>query len=266
MKRQGAKGLESQEHSASASLADSHGLMTKRESIEYAQGNWFIDSGATDHMSNDQGDFFSLKRLHRTVRVVLGDNTAVYAYGIGSIYLNTQVYLTHDLYVPDLGTRLLSVSAVTRLAYPVIFDHSGCKIWKDNTHILSASPHRNLFSVNLRCAKIGKTILDSSAFERTDELSRKEKSKTDNRIPSKVSTMQPKHNLQLWHQRLGHLNIPDIHRGTQLATGIRINGTSWVLSLFPACLQGKQQRSFNRKNTATHAASAKIIPGILCVL
>jgi len=110
-------------------------------------------------MSNKQGDFFLLKRLDPTVQVVLGDNTAVYAYGIGSIYLNPEVHVTCLLYVPDLGIRLLSVSAVTRLGYQVIFDYSGCKIWKDNVDILSASLQGNLFSINLHYAKISQAAL-----------------------------------------------------------------------------------------------------------
>jgi len=67
MKQQAAKGSESEGPSSSVSLADAHALMTKRESVTYALGDWFIDSGATDHMSNEQGDFFSLKRLYPSV-------------------------------------------------------------------------------------------------------------------------------------------------------------------------------------------------------
>lgn len=51
MKRQGPKQSESQAPSSSVALADAHALMTKRESVKYAFGDWFIDSGATDHMS-----------------------------------------------------------------------------------------------------------------------------------------------------------------------------------------------------------------------
>ena len=47
MKRQGAKGPESQEQTASVSLADSHALMTRREGNEFGCGDWFIDSSAT---------------------------------------------------------------------------------------------------------------------------------------------------------------------------------------------------------------------------
>jgi len=249
IKRQGPKGPESQEHSTSVSLADSHAFMTKRESNGYGPGDWFIDSGATDYMSNEQGDFFFLKRLDPTVRVVLGDNTAVYAYGIGSIYLNPKIQLIGVLYVPDLGTRLLSVSAVTPLGYQVIFDHSGCKIWKDNINVLSASPQGNLFSINLHYAKISQVALTGTTPKGSDESSRKKKSKTDNMVPAKSSTKQQGHDLQLWHQRLGHLNISNVRRLAELATGLRINQTSLPLSPCPACLQGKQQRSFNRKNT-----------------
>jgi len=62
MKRQAGKGSESQGSSASASFADAHTLMTKTESVKYSHSDWFIDSGATDLMSNEHEDFISLKR------------------------------------------------------------------------------------------------------------------------------------------------------------------------------------------------------------
>lgn len=202
-------------------------------------------------MSNEQGDFFSLKRLDPTVRVVLGDNTTVYAYGIGSIYLNPQVHLTHVLYVPDLGTRLLSVSAVTRLGYQVIFDHSGCQIWKDNINILSASPQGNLFSVNRHHGRISQAALTGRTSTESQESSDKRKSKTDDTVSINSPTKQQGHNIQLWHQRLGHLNIADVRRLAGLASGLMINETPLPSSPCHACLEGKQQRSFNRKNTST---------------
>jgi len=111
--------------------------MTKRGSVVYSVGDWFIDCRATDHMCNDYEDFFALKRLSSPIRVVLGDDTVVFAYGVGSIKLTPQIQLNRVLFVPDLGTKLLSVCVVTQLEYQVIFDQSGCRIWKDDTNILS---------------------------------------------------------------------------------------------------------------------------------
>jgi len=104
--------------------------MTKRESAQYSLSDWFIDSGATDHICNKHKDFFSLKRLSSPIRVVLRDDTVVLAYGVGSINLSPQILLNCVLFVPDFGTKLLSVSAVTQLGYQVIFDKSGCQIKK----------------------------------------------------------------------------------------------------------------------------------------
>ncbi|KAG0639416.1 hypothetical protein HOY80DRAFT_1045087 [Tuber brumale] len=83
--------------SASISLADTHGLMLKRESVKYAPGDWFIDSGTTDHMGNEHTDFFSVTRLSSLIKVLL-------------------------------GVKLLSVSAITRLRYQVIFNDLGYQV------------------------------------------------------------------------------------------------------------------------------------------
>ena len=130
--------------------------MTKRASVNKSLGDWFIDSGATDHISYEQEEFFSLKRSSPSIRLVLGDYTAVNAYGMFWIYLNSEVLLTRVVFVPDLGSCLLSVRAVTQLGCQVIFYHSGCTIWKDNIKIHSPSSPGYQFKVDLHHANISK--------------------------------------------------------------------------------------------------------------
>ena len=146
-------------------------------------------------MCNKHKDFFSLKRLSSPIHVVLRDNTVVLAYGVGSIHLSPQILLNHVLFVPDLGTKLLSVSAVTQLGYQVIFDNSGCQIWKENTNILSASHHGNLFKVDLARMNFTKS---------------EQKDNTENVIPAMVALKPHEDNLKLWHERLGQLNVSDM--------------------------------------------------------
>jgi len=149
-------------------------------------GDWFIDSGATDHMCNEYEDFFALKRLRAPIRVVLGDDTVVFVYEVGSIKLSPQRLLKRVLFVPDLCPKLLSISVVTQLGYQVIFDQSGCWIWKEDTNILSASQHGNLFKVDL--ARVN--------FTRSEQ-----EGHTDTIIPTTISTRIEEHasDLQLWH-------------------------------------------------------------------
>ena len=184
---------------------------------------------------------------------MLGDDTAVYAYGMGSIYLNLEILLTRVLFVPDLGSRLLSVSTVTLLGCQVIFDRSGCTIWNDNVNILSASSQRNLFKVDLHHANISKATPNNSCNLEFHHIPGEDKRKKINNVLTTNShTKHPEHDLQLWHQHLGHLNVSDIQKLGELATELRINKTRLELSPCSACLQGKQQRSFNRKNTSSH--------------
>lgn len=151
---------------------------------------------------------------------MLGDNTGVYAYGIGTVCLNPHVFLERVLFIPDLGTRLLSVSAVTRLGCQIIFDCSGCKIWKDNVNILSASPSGNLLEVDLVYhANISKaTPIESPTHCKTTE------NRQSNNVISTIAINKHRgHNLQLGHQRLGHLNVADVQQLAKLATGLSIN-------------------------------------------
>ena len=236
MKRQSTKESDTHVSSANISRANAHALMTKRGSVVYSVGDWFIDSGATDHMCNDYEDFFALKRLSSPIRVVLGDDTVVFAYGVGSIKLTPQIVLNRVLFVPDLGTKLLSVSVITQLEYQVIFDQSGCRIWKDDTNILSASQHGNLFKVDLARVNLTRSEQEGN---------------TDTVIPTTILTQIEEQDLQLWHQRLGHLNISDVHRLEHLGTGLTIKKSNASFGVCSACLEGKQQRSFNRKHQSS---------------
>ena len=132
-----------------------------------------------------------------------------------------------------------AVSVITQLEYQVIFDQSGCRIWKDDTNILSASQHGNLFKVDL--ARV--------SFTRSEQ-----EGHTDTVIPTTILTQIQEHDLQLWHQRLGHLNISDVHPLEHLGTGLTIKKSNASFGVCLACLQGKQQRSFNRKHQSSRKA------------
>src|SRR5437667_6755343 len=77
---------------------------------------WHIDSGASDHISNQRSAFIDIRHLDIPIRIRMGNNTIITAVEIGSVLLTTtkngnlrHLIFSDVLYAPDLGTNLLSV-------------------------------------------------------------------------------------------------------------------------------------------------------------
>jgi hypothetical protein len=84
-------------------------------------------------MSSQRNLFLSYRKLHTPKSIRLGDDSTIYAYGIGTISLEFnlnerkhEATIKEVYYVPDLQGNLLSVSALTKRGYTFIFDFDGC--------------------------------------------------------------------------------------------------------------------------------------------
>ena len=69
-------------------------------------------------MCNNKSAFLEIQRLLKPIQVRIGDNSVVPAIGIRKILLSItgrqrQVQLSKVLYVPVIGTNLLSISKLT---------------------------------------------------------------------------------------------------------------------------------------------------------
>jgi hypothetical protein len=164
---------------------------------------WHLDSGATDHICNDKAAFTDIKRLPKPIQIRIGDNSTVPAVGIGTVQLlaskNRKIQLTGVLYVPTIRTNLLSVSKLTDKGYDVRFSKDGQAIIQKDKSITTAYKKNSMYQV-----KVSTCFLLAS---KPTIQSRKRK---------------PRFSIELWHDRLGHLNFTDIRKLSDMATGIRI--------------------------------------------
>lgn len=96
--------------------------------------SWILDSGATSHMVNSK-EFFTDLKLQPKGYVRLTDNDKfLEVQGIGSGTINCIVgeektnglKINNVLYVPKLGTNLLSVKKIVKDGYSVHFTENGC--------------------------------------------------------------------------------------------------------------------------------------------
>ena len=115
--------------------------------------DWFVDSGATDHVCYDKDSFTVYHLLDRPNPIYLGDSLVVNAYGMGTIRTGDKVNLCNVLLVPDLDIILLSVDKVLQQNFDVLFSGDGCTIKQGNKNIIEAFRINNLFRINGKARK-----------------------------------------------------------------------------------------------------------------
>lgn len=92
--------------------------------------SWLIDSGCTNHMTNDQELF---KELDQTIisKVKIGNVEFILAKGKGTVAKESLIglkYITDVLYVPNIDQNLLSIGQLIEKGFEVIFEDKWCLI------------------------------------------------------------------------------------------------------------------------------------------
>jgi len=149
--------------------------------------DWFLDSGATRHMCNDDQRFMVLKDTIRS-KVYTAAEHCVDSSSAGEINLivknrgsKNTIKLKDTMHVLALRNNLVSVSTITDNGYTVVFDKYHAKIKrKDGSIALTATKKNQLYVVD---------EINNSAAVTCDVSEDK---------------------MIRWHQRYGHLNIPDL--------------------------------------------------------
>lgn len=77
---------------------------------------WVIDSGATDHMTNQISNLHDFKKMCSQVSVANGKGASVL--GKGKIKLFSNHIISEALYIPSFPFQLLSVGKITRSLKP----------------------------------------------------------------------------------------------------------------------------------------------------
>jgi hypothetical protein len=102
---------------------------------------WYIDSGCSSHMTDDQDKFISLKR--KGENVAFGDDSSTKILGEGVVEPGRKnVKAKNVLLVEDLNHNLLIVSKICDQGYTLTFDSQKCKIRENNSGRLVATATR----------------------------------------------------------------------------------------------------------------------------
>ena len=201
-------------------------------SIEF----WLMDSGATDHMTPYGSDFSEYATLtNSNNRVILGDGrTKLEILGKGTIRRwaettpskHRELILTNVLHVKGLKRRFLSTSRFTNLGFTVAFSGNHVAITKGN-YCISGIQSGPLFTFSLYSGNPSQGPSLNAAVEA---------------LP-----------IELWHQRMGHLNWETLKR-TQSEDpplrGIKLNSSEPPKHVCEGCIAGKAKRKAFKPSTS----------------
>jgi hypothetical protein len=139
---------------------------------------WYIDSGASSHMSPHREIFADYKEMNNgSITAANNEKMPIKAVGNTKIKLcDNEVTVSDVLHVPKLGANLLSVAQIVNMGNSVVFDVNGCSIYNKEEELITSTPQQN------------------GVYKLSD---------VENKV---LVAMQPDTDAMLWHRRLGHVN------------------------------------------------------------
>lgn len=190
------------------------------ESINFKKNDFYIDSGASQHLCSNKSLFKKITPCKSNIKIADGSEKECIGKGVISLIENinnVNINIDNVAFVPGLSVNLLSVSKIVDKGYLVCFDKKGCKIYEKGSCLLRGSPTviaercNNLF-------KIKSTDTSESKVSINDD-NHDQHLNGEYYFTNKIS----KESQKLWHGRLGHLNHFCMRILTKLATDVKYN-------------------------------------------
>ena len=180
-----------------------------------------MDSGATKHMTPHRAAFDTFEVIPSR-NVHSGDDSVVDVIEVDSIAVQVlvrgrskKIRIKDVLHVPKLHANLLSVSKLVSSGMKMQFNVDGCTLRAPNEDVLSVAPREdNLYQVTftnvhgVNVANLAQPSTKNGALE-------------------------------LWHRRLGHLNVRSVRFLQSMVSGIALGKDESSMSLCKGCVQGR---------------------------
>jgi hypothetical protein len=109
---------------------------------------WYLDSGASFHMTSASSILSALRSLVSPVRVITADGTSLPVFSRGT--LSTSAFSVPDIsHVPSLKMNLFSASQLTDSGCRIILDADSCAVQDRRTQALVGAGPRSRGSPGL---------------------------------------------------------------------------------------------------------------------
>ncbi|PKU83464.1 Retrovirus-related Pol polyprotein from transposon TNT 1-94 [Dendrobium catenatum] len=202
-------------------------------SSETNYANWFLDSGATNHLTNSLDNMSLSNSYHGSDTVTVGDGRSVNIANTGTGLLptpNRKLSLSQILHTPFLHYNLLSISKLTKdNNISICFDSSGFRIKDQTTHqtLLQGPCENGLYPVR---------IPPSSS--------------------SDVALAAVKATTVTWHHRLGHPNDRVLTYIAKCNPSLSIRNAQFSCS---SCQQAKAHKLVFPNSITRHSSILSLI-------
>lgn len=151
--------------------------------------SWCLDSGCTFHLCSDSNKFTHLVKITDN-KLNLANNSSMM--GKGTVRLETEVdgnsnrvNLKNILHVSDLRTNLLSVSKITDREFKIIFEKESAR------------------TIDRGITKLAANRIDGLYYLQEDKYDCRAA------VINKFDRTFTKSSMEIWHRKMGHLNIGD---------------------------------------------------------
>ena len=203
---------------------------------------WWIDSGASQHMTMKKDELLNYKSFDVPLRINLADDSFLLSYGTGNVslklYSNNESFniVLHDvLYVPKIQAKLLSLPDILKKGAEVRFKGSSCFLIINGREYVLGHRHGKLFKLN--CDPV-ETCCFSTAIE----------------SPS------------VWHMRFGHLGYDNLRilYDKRMVAGMKLN-TEPIDKNCESCIMGKHNRTpFPKKSQRKTTNPLEVVYSDVC--
>ncbi len=230
--------------------------LTLNEAMVASNGSrsddWFLDSGASDHMSHRKEWFADYVEFEVDLPVRIGDGSYIVAKGVGTIDIwafDNNVWcrrhLADVLYVPEIHLNLFSQGKALDKDMTLTSDKEKCKFVRDGITILVGIRESNLFKLMFKVmAEVNNfSVSKETTIDGNSEVRRWVESASSSKHKSYTVTggnANHKVSLAIWHARLGHQNVGYIKQFLK-RQNIGFDGKGEYFC--EACVYGKHHRS-----------------------
>lgn len=200
---------------------------------------WYIDSGASQHMTPNAG-LLSETKTTSAKEIVAANNAKMSAFQSGKVTLRvneSNIEVNDVLHVPELSANLLSISKIVKSGNRVTFDKDGCSIYNGS---------------NVRLALL----------KETDGVYRLRSEKIECLLSPGSSTTVSAID---WHRRLGHINYSDLCKMRDgIVDGVKFADGETSLRNCEACQKGKQSRQPFKSSGTKSSDILELVHSDLC--
>lgn len=196
---------------------------------------WFVDSGATSHMTNSKSLLTEIDNTSTYAAVSVGNGNQTPVHGVGDIRCSVKfddtvenVKMSNVLWVPSLTCNLISVSRMRRSGLAIMFDTDANG---QGVCLVTRSGSSELVLKGNECADGLYEVELSPGHDKPPRPSPR----------SAIAAISQREKQTIWHERLGHASGGVIQKTIPIVKGIDILKIDSIENC-EDCLKGKSTR------------------------